>query len=55
MIAAVPEVRERFSKEKPWQLLRCYQTRATPVCSLRFSGRNLLLGAGAYVFQRGGG
>jgi hypothetical protein len=54
MISAVPEVRERHGKEKPWQQLRSYQTRATPVCSLAFSRRNLLLGAGAYVFQRGG-
>jgi transcription initiation factor TFIID subunit 5 len=53
MLAAVPEVRERHAKEVPYQPLRSYHTRATPVCGLKFSRRNLLLGAGAYVFQRG--
>ncbi len=53
MLAAVPEVRERHAKEEPYQQLRSYHTRATPVCALKFSRRNLLLGAGAYVFLKG--
>jgi hypothetical protein len=35
----------------PWQLLRTYRTRATPVIALGFTPRNLLLAAGPFSLR----